>query len=185
MRKVLFLLALGAVFVAFAEQAHADNYRYDRSSTGCAKGDCLNGYGAYVFLDDDIYEGNWKAGKMHGYGTFYIVDGGPWPDAHRLSGQWKEGKMHGKFTYTYPSGTSKVQYWYDDNDVTSTVDNCRTATSVSGAYQGFVAIVNGLFAAAEGRDVAESAAWGYEAAGDQLLPKAVDLTCDQLLAELE
>lgn len=183
MKNLLLHLTLCITFIAFAGYAYADSYPYDRSSTGCIKGDCINGFGVYVYPDDDIYEGSWREGKQHGQGTFFIVDSEPWVDAHKLTGQWVDGKQHGKFYYTYPSGTRKLQYWHDGKEVTSLVEKCRTATTLSGAYQGFVAIVNGLFAAANGGDVAESAAWGYDAAGDQALPRGVELTCDQLLAE--
>ncbi|HVR98681.1 MAG TPA: hypothetical protein VMW27_18840 [Thermoanaerobaculia bacterium] len=184
MRNMALFLAAVLVLVC-AGRARADDYPYDRSVSGCVRGTCDNGWGVYVFADDDIYEGQWQGGKPHGEGVFFIVDGEPWSDAHKMMGTWLNGEEHGKFSYIFPSGSRKLQYWYHGEEVTSRIEKCRTADTITDGYKLFVAIVNGLVAAADGGNVGERAAQGYDAASRQVVPRAVDLTCDQLLAHFD
>lgn len=57
-----------------------------------------------------IYEGDWKDGKVHGYGVLYF-------DASKscyYKGEWKDGKKHGTGIMMYKSGDSYEGQW-DDN----------------------------------------------------------------------
>ena len=56
----------------------------------CIKGDCINGYGTYVWGDGTKYVGGWKKGKSHGQGTYTFTDG------RVVKGIWKDGKKSEK-----------------------------------------------------------------------------------------
>jgi len=185
MGKIMVSLILVGSFMVVSSRAHADDYPYDRSKSGCVMGDCLSGYGVYVYDNDDVYDGYWKDGKRNGRGIYSFVNGGAWSAAYKLIGPWRDGNQHGEFSYVNPNGARTTLYWYDGKDVTSQVQKCRTASTATEGYKGFVAIVNGLFAAMRGDDIAESAEWGYNAAGEQTVPKIVDLSCEKLLREFE
>ena len=43
--------------------------------TGCISGDCVNGYGVYVWYSGNKYEGWWKNDQRHGQGTYTHDDG--------------------------------------------------------------------------------------------------------------
>ncbi len=191
MRTKAILLLLICILLAdtsFArkrKKKNRDGYPYDRSTTGCVKGDCVNGPGVYVFPDDDIFDGYWRNGKRHGQGVYYLVDKQKWSQADRRIGRWIDGKKHGRFTYVYSNGGREYEYWYLNQDVRDRVHKCRNAETLTNAYKGFVAILNGAVAASRGDDVLESAAEGYGAADRQLVPRAVGLTCSQFLKTFE
>ena len=44
-------------------------------STGCTQGDCVNGYGVYVWDSGEKYEGYWKNDKRNGYGVNNFSNG--------------------------------------------------------------------------------------------------------------
>ncbi len=190
MRKRAILLLLICILLADTSYArkrkkNRDGYPYDRSTSGCVKGDCVNGAGVYVFPDDDIFDGYWRNGKRHGKGVYYFVDNKKWPQARRRIGRWIDGEKHGKFTYVNASGGGRYEYWYLNENVGDRVHSCRDAKTLTDAYKGFVAILNGAVAASRGDDILESAAEGYYAADRQLVPLAVDLSCSQLLKTFE
>lgn len=145
----------------------------------------MDGFGVYIFDNEDIYEGFWQGGKKNGNGTYYYVNHQRWPKSHIFVGHFTDGQMHGRIKHTYPNGESMTNYFYHGEDVTSRLEKCRDATTLANVYKGFVAIINGLAAAGRGDNVAEGAARGYDAADRQVIPRAIDLTCDQLLAEFE
>ena len=187
MRDLILLLVVGSTLLGGMAQARtlSDGYPYDRESSGCVKGDCENGVGVYVYTNDDIYAGSWREGERHGWGTYYFVDEESWSTVHKIIGNWVEGKQHGRLAYVLPDGETRHQYWYHGDEVSSRVEKCRDAQALSSAYKGFVAILNGLVAAANGENALEGAARGYDAADKQIVPRAIDLSCDQLLAEFD
>ena len=63
MKKLLFILIF-LPFIGFGQSFSFGN------QTGCVSGNCLNGYGLYVWPNGDTYEGFWINGKRHGKGTF-------------------------------------------------------------------------------------------------------------------
>ena len=181
MASVLLTLTCILLLGVGCASAPIDRYPYDRSTSGCVQGSCSNGYGVYVYPDDDVYKGGWKDGKRHGQGTYYYVDRGSWSRARSATGPWMNGKRHGKFTYVNADGYRRTQYWYNGEDVGSRVGKCRDAKTLTNLYKGFVAIVNAFAAKERGESALEGAAWGYGAASKQAIPLAVHLTCDQLL----
>jgi len=42
--------------------------------TGCISGNCIDGYGKFIYTDGIEYFGYWKAGKRDGYGTLIITN---------------------------------------------------------------------------------------------------------------
>lgn len=55
---------------------------------------------------------------------------------------------------------------------------CKYAKAAGNTYKGVVAALNGFLSFARGDNVAEDAAWGWNAASNQLAPKAIDIACD-------
>ena len=86
------------------------------------KGGKPHGKGKMTWPDDEMYEGYWKNGMMHGTGkyTFYldrsVYEGDflhdkkngkgkqTWDDGDIYEGDFKDDDMHGKGKYTYPNG---------------------------------------------------------------------------------
>lgn len=75
----------------------------------CLQGDCLNGYGLYVFENGEKYKGNWLNGLFHGKGEYYYASG------NFYQGTFFEGLRHGIGNFKWSDGTS----YYGDykNDV--------------------------------------------------------------------
>ena len=89
----------------------------------CTSGNCKNGYGTVIFLDDTVYRGYFKKGKFHGKGTMYYhklkkVGKGTWkkgkiwkgyaivvsPTKDVYMGYFKKGKFHGEGVFVSKSG---------------------------------------------------------------------------------
>ena len=80
----------------------------------------FEGKGKAVFVDDNVYEGEFHLGMMHGKGVYNFTDGVvysgsfvynkitgtgsyKWPDSSSYSGEVKEGLRHGKGTFVSPN----------------------------------------------------------------------------------
>ena len=61
----------------------------DKTKKGCISGDCVNGYGNYIFPTGGLYIGTWKNGIMHGNGYYHSKSGKVY------CGEFKEGKYDG------------------------------------------------------------------------------------------
>ncbi len=76
-------------------------------------GQCKNGYASgsgvarYTMKDwsQDIYRGDIKKGKIHGYGRY------EWSDKSIYAGEWKNGKMNGQGTSVSASGQRYSGTW--------------------------------------------------------------------------
>ncbi|MDD5571073.1 MAG: hypothetical protein PHD97_07940 [Bacteroidales bacterium] len=125
------------------------NKTSDQTVSKCIAGDCEEGSGTYVWGSSseyagDKYVGEWKNGKMDGYGTYYHANGdkyvGDWKDGHRngqgtfyfitgekYTGEWKDSKRNGYGTNTYTDGKVETGEWKDNkflgatNPITSIV----------------------------------------------------------------
>lgn len=54
----------------------------------------------YIYVNKDVYSGEWKNGKKHGHGTYVFSATGM-----KYIGEWYENKfLKGK--WTYPNGTN-------------------------------------------------------------------------------
>jgi hypothetical protein len=86
----------------------------------CISGNCVNGYGIYLYQSGMQYEGEWKNGRRHGKGTLTYPEiytyTGEWKNnkedgyggiVHNLYtyvGEWKRGSKNGKGSITYKNG---------------------------------------------------------------------------------
>lgn len=71
--------------------------------------DMKEGKGQYYYLNGDIYDGEWKYDKKHGYGVYTFLDKGS-----KYEGTWKEDKMDGKGVYYYKNGSKYDGEWVTD-----------------------------------------------------------------------
>ena len=67
----------------------------------CINGNCVIGYGKYVYKTGSEYQGNWKNGKKNGNGVFL------WLNGSQYKGLFLNGKADRKGIYTYPDGRKK------------------------------------------------------------------------------
>ena len=94
----------------------------------CVKGNCFNGYGTYIYPNQDKYIGNFTDGKPHGRGIIYFANGnkyiGHWVaeyregegkfifiEGHEYFGQFKKNEFHGPGTMTYANGDRYEGTW--------------------------------------------------------------------------
>lgn len=94
----------------------------------CIKGNCLNGYGTYLYPGGAKYIGDFSNGRMHGKGILYFADGskyiGNWVKQEREGrgrmilangdvyfGIFKAGKYHGEGLMTYENGSTYEGDW--------------------------------------------------------------------------
>ncbi|MBR9921882.1 MAG: peptidase C14 caspase catalytic subunit p20 [Bacteroidetes bacterium] len=64
----------------------------------CKKGNCLNGYGTYVYGNGAEYIGNFKDGNPHGKGILYFANG------NKYIGHWESSQRHGKGRMVFSEG---------------------------------------------------------------------------------
>jgi hypothetical protein len=74
------------------------------SLLGCVTGNCLNGYGSYLYKDGSKYTGTFKNGYPNGYGTVEYTDG------NKYEGQMKDGAFDGTGTL-YRDGLKITGNW--------------------------------------------------------------------------
>lgn len=106
--------------------------------SGCVSGDCENGYGVYKFSDDwegDVYKGNFKDGKRHGYGIY------SWSEGSKYEGNWSNGYQHGEGKYTFADGEETEGEWSNGEFIDETSEN-----SWIGGGTGFFIDRKGYFA---------------------------------------
>ncbi len=61
--------------------------KFEKTSTGCVKGDCENGDGTFTWADGQKYVGEWKEDQYHGQGIHYYGDG------RSDKGIWKNNEL--------------------------------------------------------------------------------------------
>jgi hypothetical protein len=96
--------------------------------TGCAKGNCFNGYGTYIYANGSRYIGNFTGGDPHGEGILYFSNGnkylGDWQhnvregqgkfifvEGHEYTGGFHQNQFHGKGLMNYANGDSYDGGW--------------------------------------------------------------------------
>ena len=67
-----------------------------------------NGQGVFSWTGNEKYEGEWKDGKMDGYGFINFSDG------INYEGEWKDGTRHGEGTFTSSDGRKWVGEFKND-----------------------------------------------------------------------
>lgn len=75
--------------------------------TGCINGDCENGEGSFAYADGTKYDGQFKKGKLHGFGTRVFSNG----DKH--VGSYNNNHPHGAGTMFFADGTKKEGEWVE------------------------------------------------------------------------
>ena len=98
MKKLLILLLL-----SFSPSVFADS---------CVSGDCVNGYGAYVWDNGDKYVGENKNNLENGQGTYTYASG------EKYVGEYKNDVMDGQGTVTWSDGTTKTGIWKNGEPLT-------------------------------------------------------------------
>ena len=81
-----------------------------------------DGKGTTKYHNGDVYTGEFSKGKMHGKGTFEYTDG----DILKSIGEWKEGKKCGLFEDII---RSSKQVYYENDEVKSDSIVKRETTS--------------------------------------------------------
>jgi uncharacterized caspase-like protein len=66
----------------------------------------IHGQGTFTYAGNK-YAGEWKDGTQHGKGTYTYADG------DKYAGEWKDGTQHGKGTYTYADGDKYIGEFKD------------------------------------------------------------------------
>ncbi|MFN0203701.1 MAG: hypothetical protein ACKVTZ_19395 [Bacteroidia bacterium] len=72
--------------------------------TGCLKGNCENGTGAYTYAVGNQYEGSFKAGLPDGKGTMLYANG------QKYEGDFKQGSKHGRGVLTFIYNEQPARY---------------------------------------------------------------------------
>ena len=71
--------------------------------------DVPTGQGRMEYTDNTAYDGEWKNGLWHGYGTFT-----PASDSQTYNGKWMKGKRDGLGCETDSAGNKYIEEWKDD-----------------------------------------------------------------------
>ena len=79
------------------------------------RGNMAAGRGKLAFASGDVYEGDFKAGRMDGYGKMTYIDGDTY------EGEWKCDEHHGKGKYTFPPPSCA---YYDGELVEGNANGC-------------------------------------------------------------
>lgn len=103
-------------------------YANDNGPAGCQEGNCLNGYGKFLFANGNRYVGEFNDGKPHGNGILYCSNGnkylGNWDqswrqgkgkfifqEGHEYTGFFKRNNFHGKGIMKYANGDHYEGDW--------------------------------------------------------------------------
>jgi len=68
-----------------------------------------HGKGTMTWKNGDVYDGQWKYGKMFGLGTM------KWNNKTSYTGNWRNNKRNGDGTMRYANGKIAKGIWSDDN----------------------------------------------------------------------
>lgn len=70
----------------------------DTEVVGCISGNCINGYGKYIYRNGDEYEGYFVDSKSQGFGIY------KWPDGKRYEGDFINDEIQGHGIIHYSNG---------------------------------------------------------------------------------
>ncbi len=88
-----------------------DNEFKDDIYTGGFKAGLMHGQGTYTYANGDKYIGEWKDNRRNGQGTYTYANG------DKYIGEYKNSKMHGEGTYTFANGEVWDGEWENDEFV--------------------------------------------------------------------
>ena len=75
--------------------------------SGCLSGDCEEGDGIFAYVDGSKYEGQFRKGKLDGWGTWYF------PNGEKYIGTFKDNYSHGQGTLYHLDGTKSSGEWVE------------------------------------------------------------------------
>ncbi len=101
-------------------------YLQENSTAKCLWGDCINGYGSYLFETDDTYTGDFINGKLNGVGKYTWASSG-----ESYDGYWLNGKMNGQGTY-YDKNEKEIKDGYIYENSWINVDTKTTTNFTMG-----------------------------------------------------
>ena len=97
------------------------NDNVNEQQKGCVSGDCINGYGTYIWNEGDKYEGYFVNNNQQGFGIYYFNNG------DKYEGDFVSGVKQGQGKYTYASGIIKEGKWVNDAFISSNTNNYKVA----------------------------------------------------------
>ena len=77
----------------------------DEDINGCINGDCISGYGVFIYDDGSYYEGVFSQKKPNGQGLLVKNDGSIY------NGEFKNGKYNGYGIFINPDGSEQEGLW--------------------------------------------------------------------------
>jgi len=77
----------------------------NEATSGCVSGNCENGFGTFIYKNNDKYVGNFVNKSRSGQGKYTWASGGVY------EGQWLNGKQEGFGTYTSNTGAVQTGTW--------------------------------------------------------------------------
>ena len=77
----------------------------EKPETGCVSGDCIDGFGTFVFRDGSRYIGSFKDKKQEGKGAMSYANG------DKYTGDWKAGIYDGEGTLYLQNGSKVSGLW--------------------------------------------------------------------------
>ena len=87
-------------------------------NTGIYEGEILaekaDGWGKMSYNDGDFYEGDWKQGRIEGFGTFISVKEDRYIGGYKYVGYFKNGLRNGRGTLTWGNGYKYEGDWNND-----------------------------------------------------------------------
>ena len=74
--------------------------------------------GEHTLANDDVYDGEWRAGRKHGRGTYYYALRVEWPaprpgcvDGATFEGEFANGEREGAGTYWHTDGSADFCFY--------------------------------------------------------------------------
>jgi hypothetical protein len=90
--------SVGDMSATDPEEESARSLAKSSGKKGCIKGDCVNGFGVYVYENGDIYTGNFRDDLREGDGSFLYENG------EVFKGQYAKDLRNGKGIYKFKNG---------------------------------------------------------------------------------
>lgn len=109
-KKNALIVQIDAQIKRLDQLGHAHTFPNGDRYVGEWRSGKVHGYGEMRYARGGRYEGNWVTGEADGYGEF------DFPNGDHYKGTWSGGKMHGHGTYTFANGDVYVGSFVDDNE---------------------------------------------------------------------
>jgi len=88
------------------QETSSENQALNNQQEGCISGNCINGWGIYVYKNYSArYEGDFQGEQAHGNGTIYYANG------DKYTGDWMNGHFEGQGVLSLAGGEKISGYW--------------------------------------------------------------------------